>query len=181
MIKAFALTQLEFLVHLDRFERTDLDTNLTTHANRNVDVEDFWIKLRLAHVIGLLVIALDDVDALRRTFLLANLARHAAQARVRILTVVRQERKVAIVLRKRIALFGILHRDQAFLVEITSGKVSRGNRHSLEYARANHFFVTRVTKVTWLQRAPRAQSLFRCNIVTLSIFVTSALAIHFSH
>ena len=95
VIESLALTQLEFLVHLDRLERTDLDANLAAHADRDVDVEHLRVKLRFAHVIGLLVVALDDVDALRRTFLLANLARHAAQSRLRIVAVVNQERKIA--------------------------------------------------------------------------------------
>ena len=78
VIESLALTQLEFLVHLDRLERTDLDANLAAHADRDVDVEYLWVKLRFAHVIGLSVLTLNDVNALRRTFLLANLARHAA-------------------------------------------------------------------------------------------------------
>src|SRR5439155_571746 len=144
-VKAFALTQLKILVHLDCFKWTDLDANLAAHADRNIDVEHLRVKLRFAHVIGLFVVAFDDVDALGRTFLLANLARHAAQSRVRVVAVVKQERKIAIVLRKRIALFGILHRDQPLLVEITSDEISCGNRHALKYARANHRSTSPIT------------------------------------
>src|SRR4029079_3782819 len=84
VIDPLALTQFKFLVHLDRLEWTHLDANLTAHADRDVDVEYLWVKLRFAHVIGLSVVALDDVDALRRTFFLANLTGDAAQPRVRI-------------------------------------------------------------------------------------------------
>src|SRR6516162_6776192 len=110
MIESLALTQLEFLVHLDRFEWTDFDTNLAAHADRDVDVEHLWVKLRFAHVIGLFVVALDDVNALRRTFFLTNLARHAAQPRVRIVAVVDQERKIPVIFRKWTALLRVLHR-----------------------------------------------------------------------
>src|SRR5215469_2531584 len=124
MIESLALTQLEFLVHFDRLEWTDLDTNLAAHADRDVDIEHLRIKLRLAHVIGLFVLALDNVDALRRTFLLANFARHTAQPRMRIVTVVNQKREIPVILRKRTAFLGVLHRDQALLLEVTPDKVT---------------------------------------------------------
>src|SRR5215469_17394248 len=108
MIESLALTQLEFLVHFDRLEWTDLDTNLAAHADRDVDIEHLRIKLRLAHVIGLFVLALDNVNALRRTFLLANFARHAAQPRMWIIAIVNEKRKIPIILRKRTALLRIL-------------------------------------------------------------------------
>src|SRR5436190_10137378 len=138
VIEPLAFTQLEILVHLDGFEWTHLDANLATHADRDVDVEHLRIKLRFAHVIGLFVVTLDDVDALRRTFLLAYFARHAAQSRMLIVPVVNQEREISIVFRKWTALLRILHGDQPLLVEITSDEVSRGDRHPFEYARANH-------------------------------------------
>src|SRR5262249_42299517 len=97
MIESLALTQLEFLVHLDRLEWTLLETNLAAHADRDVDIELLRIKLRLAHVIGLFVLALDNVNALRRPFLLANFARHAAQARVPIVAVAARDREIPLV------------------------------------------------------------------------------------
>src|SRR5215467_5863931 len=109
MIESLALTQLEFLVHLDRLEWTDLDTNLAAHADRNVDVEHLRIKLWFAHVIGLFVLAFDDVNALRRTFLFADFARHAAQPSVRIVAVVNQEWKISVILRERNPLLRVLH------------------------------------------------------------------------
>src|SRR5206468_3676920 len=144
VIKPLALTQLEFLVHLDRLERTNLNTNLAAHADRDVDVEDLWIKLRFAHVIGLFVLTLDDVNALRRAFLLANFARHAAQPRMRIV-VVNENRKIPVIFRKWTALLRVLHRDQAFLLEITSDKVPCRDGHSLEYACANHRSTSPIT------------------------------------
>src|SRR5438477_3633614 len=145
MIEPLPLTQLEFLVHLDRLKRTDLNANLATHTDRDVNVEDLRVKLRLAHVIGLFVLALDDVNALRRTFLLANFARHAAQTRLRLVAVENQERKISIIFRKRTALLRVLHRGQAFLLEITSDKVPRRDGHSLEYACANHRSTSPIT------------------------------------
>src|SRR5205814_3844184 len=144
MIEPLPLTQLEFLVHLDRLKWTDLNANLAAHANRDVDIEHLWIKLRFAHVIGLFVLTLDDVNALRRAFLLANFARHAAQPRMGIV-VVNENRKIPIIFRKRTALLRILHRDQAFLLEITSDKVPRRDGHSLEYACANHRSTSPIT------------------------------------
>src|SRR2546423_12947980 len=89
LIESFALTQFKILVHLDRFERTNFDADLAAHANRDVDVEHLRIKLRLAHVIGLLVVALNNIDALRRAFFLANLSRDAAQARFWLICVIK--------------------------------------------------------------------------------------------
>src|SRR5215468_2706793 len=140
MIESLALTQLEFLVHFDRLEWTDLDTNLAAHADRDVDVEHLRVKLRLAHVIGLFVLALNDVNALWRTFLFANFARHAAQPRVRIVTVVNQKWEIPVIFRKRTALLWVLHRDQTLLLEVTSDKVPCRDCHSLQYACANHRF-----------------------------------------
>src|SRR5205823_10628330 len=116
------------------------DADLAAHANRNIDVEHRRIKLRLAHVIGLLVFALDDIDALRRALLLTYFARHTAQAGFWIIGVVNEERKVPVILGKRNALLRILHGDQPVLLEITSGEVPRRDRHSLEYACADHVF-----------------------------------------
>ena len=137
-IETLALTQLENLVHLDRFKGTNLHANLTAHADGNVDVEDRRIKLRLAHVVGLLVFALNNIDALRRAFFLADLARNAAQTGLRIIGVEDKEGKVAIILRQRNALLGILHGDQAILLEITSDEVPRRDGHAFENPCADH-------------------------------------------
>jgi|SRR5207249_3025954 len=87
-VEPLALTQFEILVHLNRFERANFDTDLAAHANRDVDVEHLRIKLRLAHVIGLLVVTLNNIDALRRALLLADLAGDAAQTGFGIISVV---------------------------------------------------------------------------------------------
>src|SRR5437667_12448408 len=115
MIEPLPLTQLEFLVHLDRLEWTHLDANLTAHTDRDVDVEHLRVKLRFAHVIGLFVLALDDVNALRRTFLLTNFARHAAHPRVRIVPIENEKRKIPVIFREWTALLRVLHRNQPIL------------------------------------------------------------------
>src|SRR4029077_19577034 len=119
-------------------ERADLDADLTAHANRNVDVECRRIKLRLAPVIGLLVFALNNIDALWRAFLLANLAGDTAQAGFGVFAIVNEERKIAVVLRQWVALFRILHRDQAILFEVTADEVPRSDSHPLENSDTNH-------------------------------------------
>ena len=93
--EAVAGAQFKLGVHLDGVERTDLDANLAAHAHRNINVEGGGIKLGLALVIRFLVLALDDVDALGRTFLLANLAGHAAQSLFPVVAVINQERETA--------------------------------------------------------------------------------------
>src|SRR5205085_12635555 len=98
---------LKYLVHLDRFKWTNLNTNLTTHADRDIDIEDRGTKLRLAHVIGLLVFALNYIDALWRTFLLANLACHTAYSRFRVIRIVDEDWEVSVILRQRTALLRI--------------------------------------------------------------------------
>src|SRR5262245_51462780 len=138
VIEALAPTQFEVLVHLNRFEWANFDANLAAHAHRDVDIEHLGVKLRFADVIGLFVVALDDVNALRRTFFLANLARHTAQTGMWIVTVENEKWEVTIILRQRSPLLRILHRDQALLLEVTSNEVPRRNGHSLEYACANH-------------------------------------------
>src|SRR5438552_17960416 len=145
MIEPLPLTQLEFLVHLDRLEWTHLDANLTAHAHRDVDIEHLRVKLRFAHVIGLFVLTLDDVNALRRTFFLANFARHAAQPPMWIAAVVNQEWKIPVVFRKRTTFRRVLHRNQPILLEITSDKVSCRYSHSLQYACANHRSTSPIT------------------------------------
>src|SRR5207237_6118321 len=105
------------------------------------DVEDLRIKLGLAHVIRLLVVALSNIDALRRAFFLTNLARHTAQSGLRIV-VVNQDRKIAVVLRQRNSLLRILHRYQPLLLEITSDEVTGRIRHSFEYARSHLFIIS---------------------------------------
>ena len=67
--------------HLDGVERADLDANLAAHAGKP---EMSMSKVAgyncgLPDVIRFLVLALLDINALGRTFLLANLAGHAAQ------------------------------------------------------------------------------------------------------
>src|SRR5207253_1386312 len=57
-IETFATAKLEFLVHLDRLKWANLDANLAAHANGDINVEDFCVKLWFADVIGLLVFAL---------------------------------------------------------------------------------------------------------------------------
>src|SRR4030095_183294 len=173
MIESLALTQLEFLVQFCRLEWTYLDTNLAAHADRDVDIEHLRIKLRFAHVIGLFVLALDNVNALRRTFFLANFARHAAQPCVRIVPIENQERKIPVIFGERTALLRVLHRNQALLLEITSDKVTCRDGHSLEYACANHRFarVKRVTKIKSLQKCCSFKSLSLATLQPLT-FVT---------
>src|SRR5262249_1739461 len=144
-IETFATTKLEFFVHLNRLKRANFDANLATHADRDIDIEDLGVKLWFAHVIGLFVFALDDVNALRRAFLLTNLARDTTQACVRIAAVVNEKKENAIGFRQRIPLARILHGDQALLVEITSEKVPRRDRHSLQYACADHRSTSPIT------------------------------------
>ena len=137
MVKSLALTQLEILIHLDRFEWAHPST--TTACKLICLCRRSSGKPRFAHVIRLFVIALDDVDALGWTFLLANLARHAPQAGMRIVAVINEKRKIAIILRQRRAfLLRTWDRYQPLLLEITSDKVPCRDRHSLEYARPNY-------------------------------------------
>src|SRR5579864_8338765 len=123
IIEAFALTQLEVLIHFDRFERANFDANLAAHANRDVDVEYCRVKLRFSYVIRFLILALNNIDALRRAFFLANLAGHTAQTSFRILGVINKDWKIAVILRQRTSFFRILYCNQAVLPEITSDEI----------------------------------------------------------
>src|SRR5262245_29148372 len=109
-VETFTPAQLKHFVHLDCFKWADLDTDLAAHTDRYVDVEVGWIKLRLAQVIGLLIFALNDVNALRRAFFFADLTGHTAQTRTRVVRVVNEKGKVARVFRERTAFLRILYR-----------------------------------------------------------------------
>jgi len=137
-VEPITSAQLKILVHLDCLERTDFDANLATHAHRDVDIEHRRIKLRFAYIIRLFVFALCDVDALRRTLLLANLAGDTSQARVCILTVVNQEWEIPIVFGQRVSLFRVLNRYQTIRFKIAADEISRRHRHAFEYACTEH-------------------------------------------
>src|ERR1039458_8295633 len=136
--EAIGGAQLKLCVHLDGLERADLDANLAAHANGNINVKRERINLRLALVIGLLVLALDDVNALGRTFLLTNLAGHAAQALFPIVTVIDEERKLSRVLLRHEVLFGILHGGEPFLRDVTPEEILGGHRHAFDDLLAEH-------------------------------------------
>ncbi len=118
-------TQLKHLVHPDGVEGADFHADLAAHAHRHVNVEHRRIELLLAHEVRLLVLALLDVDAARRALLFADLARHAAQPRVRVLPVVQQKRKHPRCFRQRQPLLRILHRRQPILLHIAAEEVPR--------------------------------------------------------
>src|SRR5215467_10283490 len=73
-------------VHLNRFERANLDADLAAHANRYVDIEHLRLELQLPDVIRLLGSVLDYVNALGWAFFLTDLTRHTPQAFLPIIT-----------------------------------------------------------------------------------------------
>src|SRR5688572_20534466 len=93
-VETIKTAQLINLVHLDRVEGADLHTDLAAHANGDIDVENARMFLRLS----LLVAFENNIDALRGTFLFADLAGNASKAFLRISGVMDQERKIARVL-----------------------------------------------------------------------------------
>ena len=138
VIEPLALTQLEFLVHLDRFERTDLDANLAAHADRDVDVEHSSDKTAVcpcnrascpcssrcrctaadipSRKSGRPRSAGPRADRCRRKSGRENCGNSPASG---------------------LAFLRVLHRDQAILLEVTSDKVPRRDGHSFEDACAN--------------------------------------------
>src|SRR5205807_224640 len=137
-VKAVGVAQFELSIHFDRLERADFDTDLAAHANGDVDIENLRIELRFADVIRLLVLALLDVDALRRTFLLANLAGDATQARLRVVAVENQERKIARGFLRWKTFFGILDGRQPVCLDVTADEVTRRFRQTFYDAFAEH-------------------------------------------
>ena len=136
--EAVGVAQLKFVVHLDRLERANLHANLAAHADRNIDVERRRIKLRLADVIGFLVLALLDENALRRTFLLANLAGDTAQAGLRIGAVENEKRKLTRGFFQWDAFFGILDGRETRFVGITTDEIPRRLFQTLQDSGAEH-------------------------------------------
>ena len=130
--------QLEFRVHLDGFKRTDLGADAAAHADGEINIERGRVKLLLVLVIRFLVLALDDVDALGRTFLFANLTRHAAHTFHRIIAVEHEERKLARVLDGRGAFLRILHRGQTLVADVTAEEIPRSLRHTFDDSFAKH-------------------------------------------
>ena len=99
-------TQLINLVHLDRIEWANLHANLAAHAYGDIDVENARMFLRLT-----LFIALENnIDALWRTFLFADLAGNTAKSFLWIAAVMDQKWKIAGVLLQQKPLLGILNR-----------------------------------------------------------------------
>ncbi len=90
--------------------------------------------MRLANVVGLLVLALGDENALRRTFLFADLAGDAAQASVRVVAVKNEEWEVARGFLLRQPLFGILHGRQPVFRDITADEIPGRLRHAFDDA-----------------------------------------------
>src|SRR5690606_13346156 len=112
--------------------------DLAAHAHRDVDVEHRRIELRLADMVRLLVLALLDVDALRRAFLLADLARHAAQAGLRIVPVVHEKGKLPETLLQLHPFLGILNGHEPFPPEVRADEVAARLRHSLDESGSKH-------------------------------------------
>ena len=123
--EAICRAQLKLGIHFDSFKRANLNANLAAHADGDIDIEARRIKLRLANIIRLFICALDNVNALRRAFFLADLASHAAHPRLPVVTVVHKEGKIARRLDGRNPLFGILHRRQPLFGDKAAGKIPR--------------------------------------------------------
>ena len=90
-LKTIYPTQFIDLVHLNRIEGANLDANLATHADGDIDVENTRMFLRLS----LFVAVKNDIDALWRTFFFADLAGDTAKSFLRIAAVMDQKRKIA--------------------------------------------------------------------------------------
>ena len=123
-----------FDVHLDRIKGTDLGANLAAHAHGNIDVEGFGMRLQLAGMVGLFGRVFDDVNALRRTFLLADQTGDTTQAQFRIVTIINQEGKAAGVLLRRKFFFRVLHRWKALFAGVTAQEISGSFRHTFNDA-----------------------------------------------
>src|ERR1035438_1355625 len=147
--------QLILDVHLDGIERADLNADLAAHADRDVNVEGLRLELQLASVVGFPGGVLDDIDALGRTFLLADQASHAAQALLPIFTIMHQEREVARRLCLRQPLLGILYRHEPVFLDVTAQKVPRRLRHAFEDALAQHGRAHRSTSPITISTLPR--------------------------
>src|SRR5207249_2963095 len=145
--KAVGVAQFELSIHFDRLERANFDADLAAHANGDVDIENLWIELRFADVIRFLVLALLDVNAPRRTFLLANLAGHATHPGVRVIAVENEERKIARGFLRRKTFFGILDGRQPVCLDVTADKVTRRFRQTFYDAFAQHKTQTRITRI----------------------------------
>src|ERR1700677_1297407 len=121
--KAISRAQFKFGIHLDGFKRAHFNANLTTHTDGNIDIEHRRIKLRLAHGIRLFVFAFFNVDALRRAFLLADLAAHTAHTSLPVVAVVDKKGEVSRRFDLRQPLLWILHGCQAVFADVAAKKI----------------------------------------------------------
>ena len=112
------------IVHLDGIEGADFDADLAAHADRDIDVESLGIELRLTDSVRLFVGALLDEDALRRALFFADKAGDAAQAGLRVRTVIDEKREVARGFDAGGALFGVLDGGKAIFIDVAAEKVS---------------------------------------------------------
>src|SRR5262249_30748284 len=77
-------------------------------------------------------------DALRGTFLFANLACHAAQPGVRVVAVKNQKGEVASGFLRRQTFFGVLHRCQPVLFNVAADEVAGSLRETFDNTFAKH-------------------------------------------
>src|SRR6185437_4848340 len=118
------------------------NADLATHAYGNVNVELLRIELRLtgvnAGIVRLLIGALGNGNALRRTLDLANLAGHAAKPSLPILCVIYKERKHARRFGLGQALFRKLHRSQPLPAGVAAKEIPGRLRQTLNDAFTQH-------------------------------------------
>ena len=129
--EAISRAELKLRIHFYGFKRANFYANLAAHAYGDIDIEARRIKLLLAHIVRLLIRALDDVNALGRTLFLAYLASHATQACLPVRTVVDQERKVPRSLNWGDPLLRILDRSEPVGGHKTARKVPCSLRKTL--------------------------------------------------
>jgi hypothetical protein len=132
------MTEFKFGVHFDRVEGTDLDAYLATHADREVNVENAGLVLKLAQVIGLLGLVLDDVDAPGRALDLADQAGDTPQALGWVFPVVHEEREHPGVFRGGNLFFRILDGRQTISLDVTPDEISGRRRQTVDQAAAEH-------------------------------------------
>src|SRR5271156_732886 len=91
--KAVIGAQFKFSVHLDGFKRADFDASLATHTDRNINIEDCWVKLQFTNCVRLFILAFFDIDALGRAFLLTDLAAYTTHSGLPIVAIIDKKRK----------------------------------------------------------------------------------------
>jgi hypothetical protein len=136
--KAVTLSILKIPINAYGLKGADLDTYLAPHADRDINIKGFGLKLHFAQKVRFLHGVFFNVNTLRGTLLFTDLTGNASQARFPIVSIVDKKGKITGILLGGDLLLGIFHRCETLWIVETSCEVFRRFHHAFENTFTNH-------------------------------------------